>query len=118
MKYSIEKQPIDKLAVVKVEGRLDANSADILKAALKQAAAEGLSNLVIDMQAISYIDSSGLSALVSGFKAAREHNGLLALAYVGPQVKMALELTHLNRIFPIYENTETALDALAELGKG
>jgi len=105
--FSIEEYS-DQRAVVRVSGRLDADSAGALKAALKDAAAAGLIHLVVDMQDVSFIDSSGLSALVSGFKAARERNGALALAGVGPQIQMALELTRLNRVFPVYSDVATA----------
>ncbi|MBS1253396.1 MAG: Anti-sigma-B factor antagonist [Anaerolineales bacterium] len=96
-------------AVVKLEGRLDANSADEAKTTLKNAAAAGETHLVVDMADVNFIDSSGLSALVSGFKAAREQGGTLALVNVGPQIEMALKLTRLNRVFAIYDDVESAL---------
>ncbi len=96
-------------AVVKLEGRLDANSADEAKAALKNAVAAGQTHFVVDMADVNFIDSSGLSALVSGFKAAREQGGSLALASVGPQIQMALELTRLNRVFTVFDDVESAL---------
>ena len=72
--YTIEKL-VDRRAVFRLSGRLDANTATPLKEALKSAAAEHTTHIVIDLAELGFIDSSGLSALVSGFKAVREKNG-------------------------------------------
>jgi len=106
--YTIEKLPGGR-AVFRLSGRLDANTATTLKDALKSAAADYATHLVIDLADLGFIDSSGLSTLVSGFKAVREKNGGLALTNVGPQVKVALELTRLDQIIPIYADIASAL---------
>ena len=113
VEYQIEKQT-EQLAVIKIVGRLDANTATSLKTQLKNSVEDGLHRLILDLTAVSLIDSSGLSALVAGFRAVREVNGLLVLAHVGQQAKVALELTHLDQIFPIYEDVESALAALEQ----
>lgn len=106
--YTIENLA-DGRAVFRLSGRLDASTASTLKDALKAAAAGDATFIVIDMADLGFIDSSGLSALVSGFKAVREKNGGLALASVGPQVKVALELTRLDQIIPVSADVTTAL---------
>lgn len=111
MKYEVTQQSAQQ-AVVKVSDRLDANTAATFKAGLRDTVASGLTRLVVDMQAVSFIDSSGLSALVSGFRAAREKNGTILLANVGPQTQLALEMTRLNRVFPVYANVTQALEKL------
>lgn len=113
MEYKVEEQG-EKRATVRLVGRLDASSAPILRDALKDCVAHDLTALVVDMEGISFIDSSGLSALVSGFRSAREQEGTLVLACAGPQVRVALELTRLNQVFAIYEDVEAALASLAE----
>ena len=113
MQYVVEQMP-DRRAVVHISGRLDATMADELKQNLKGTIAEGNVFLVIDLSGVYFIDSSGLSALVSGFKSAQKHHGTLVLANVGSQVQVALELTQLNRIFGMYEDIETALASLGD----
>jgi anti-sigma B factor antagonist len=115
VEYQIEKRA-NHLAIIKILGRLDANTATSLKERLKSSVEDGLHRLVLDLTAVSLIDSSGLSALVAGFRAVREVNGLLVLAQVGQQAKVALELTHLDQIFPIYEDVDSALAALEQPG--
>jgi anti-sigma B factor antagonist len=98
--------------VVRLEGRLDANSAESFKTKFKEIVATGLTRLVVDMQAVNFIDSSGLSALVAGFRLLREQNGTLVLAQTGPQIKVALELTRLDRVFSVYPDLASALASL------
>lgn len=108
MEYRITKYNKN-TAAIKLVGRLDANAAERFKSNLKALTTGGLTDLVIDMEAVSFIDSSGSSALVSGFEAVRNRGGSLVLANVGPQLKVALEMTHLNRIFPICNDVASAL---------
>ncbi len=108
MKIELQKQT-NQQAVIKPSGRLDANSGEAFKARLAKAVDSGFIQLAVDMQEVSFIDSSGLSAPVSGFKAVRQKSGMLVLVNVGPQVEVALEMTHLNRIFPIYSDLDSAL---------
>ena len=97
--------------VLHVSGRVDAQSSDGLKHAIREAAERGVLELVVDLQGVNVIDSSGLSALVSGFKAVHERGGTMALAGLGEQIKVALELTRLNSVFLIYDDTAAALAA-------
>lgn len=110
MDYKIE-QLANRRAVFTLSGRLDASNASGFKDALKSAANDA-SIIVVDLTRLTFIDSSGLSALVSGFKALRERDGSLALTGVGDQVRVALELTKLDRIFAIHPDIASALASL------
>ena len=113
MDYTVRKLSA-KHAVFSLSGRFDAAVVPELKTALKSTVANGLTMLALDMNGVSFIDSSGLSALVSGFKAAREQGGMLVLANVGDQIRVALELTRLNQIFTIFDDLESAVSYLAK----
>lgn len=111
MELTVEMRPGQR-AIVRPNGRLDARVAEELKSRLKDTVNNGATHLVLDMAKVPFIDSSGLSALVSAFKAVREKGGMLLLVDVSPQVKVALELTQLNRIFLNFDTVEAALDQL------
>jgi anti-sigma B factor antagonist len=68
-------------------------------------------NILIDLKNLRFIDSSGLGALVSGFKHATANHGTLKLSSLQPQVKSMFELTRLHRVFEIFP---TAADALED----
>ncbi|NBJ10011.1 STAS domain-containing protein [Microvirga arsenatis] len=89
--------------LIRLKGRLDAAAAPDLLAHLNEAVAEGRNSFIIDLAEASFIDSTGLGALVSGFKAARKSGGDLRLAAPSPQVQRLLRLTTLDRVFSIVE---------------
>jgi anti-anti-sigma factor len=96
--------------VVRPHGRVDADSAQSLKEKLREIAQTGAEYVVVDLHAVDFIDSSGLSALVSGLKALRQHGGVLNLSQPQTQALTALRLTMLDRVFPIFTSVEEALN--------
>ena len=102
----------DKGSVVLIEvkeERLDAHNSSELKTQMLTLFDEGKNNLVIDLQDVRFVDSSGLGSLVSGFKNASARNGNLKLSGLQPQVKSMFELTRLHRVFEIFPGAEEAL---------
>ncbi|MDK2848492.1 MAG: anti-sigma factor antagonist [Desulfuromonadales bacterium] len=92
-----------------VEERLDAHNSTDLKTRLLSLFEDGKNNMVINLEGVRFVDSSGLGALVSGFKNASARNGNLKLAGLQPQVQSMFELTRLHRVFEIFPNSEDAI---------
>ncbi len=84
------------------EERLDAHNANELKSELLALFEQGKKDILVDLQEVKFVDSSGLGALVSGFKNAITNQGSLKLASLQTQVKSMFELTRLHRVFDIY----------------
>ncbi len=91
------------------EERLDAHNSGELKARMLALFEEDKNNILIDLNDVRFVDSSGLGALVSGFKNASSRNGVLKLCGLQPQVKSMFELTRLHRVFEIYSDAQEAL---------
>lgn len=91
------------------EERMDAHNSGDLKEQMLQLFDEGKCSLVIDLSMVRFIDSSGLGALVSGFKNASAREGNLKLCCLQPQVRSMFELTRLHRVFEIFSNMDEAL---------
>lgn len=91
------------------EERMDAHNSGELKEKMLQLFDEGKCNLVINLGAVRFIDSSGLGALVSGFKNASAREGSLKLCCLQPQVRSMFELTRLHRVFEIFTDLDEAL---------
>lgn len=103
-------ETIDGTVIIHIdEERLDAHNSADLKLEFQQLFASGSPNLLVDLQHVRFIDSSGLGALVSGFKNATSSHGNLQLAALQPQVKSMFELTRLHRVFEIYQTVADAL---------
>jgi len=109
-RIEVEAQDEDrKVTVARMAGRLNAASSSEAKARLKGLTGEGAKHLLLDLSELSFIDSSGLSALVAGYKAAVEAGGSLKLACLVPQVREVFALTHLDRVFETYPDVAAAL---------
>lgn len=104
----------DDAALVVLEGRLNAMSAPDVKRELKRLPGDDRVHIVVDMSGVSFVDSSGLAALVSGFKAAREAGGSLMLVGANQQAREVLEITKLNQVFKLYPDRDAAREALSE----
>jgi anti-sigma B factor antagonist len=96
------------------EERLDAHNSSELKDYLLRLLESGSVRLVVDLSEVRFIDSSGLGALLSGYKNAGLRHGSLVLAGLQPRVQSMFELTRLHRVFEIYPSTEEVLGGKAE----
>jgi anti-sigma B factor antagonist len=95
------------------EDRLDAHNSGEFKNQMVKLFEDGKKDLVVDLQTVRFIDSSGLGALVSGFKNASSRSGCLKLAGLQLQVKSMFELTRLHRVFEIFIDAEEALGSFS-----
>lgn len=109
--FSVENH--DAVALVKVSEELDARNAQQAKEFFKELVAEGSSSVVVDLSPLDFIDSSGLGALVTALKIARQDNGVVRLCALSPPVKSIFELTRLSRVFEIYETSDEALSSFS-----
>lgn len=108
MNIKLEEHGSVTLVQVKEE-RLDAHNADLLKQELGKLFEAGKTGVVVDLKEVRFIDSSGLGALVSGFKNASASQSCLKLSSLQSQVKSMFELTRLHRVFDIYATMDEAL---------
>jgi anti-sigma B factor antagonist len=95
-------------AVLLPVGRLDVESAPLVRQAILDLVEKGITALVLDLSHVEFVDSSGLSVFVSGMKALRRSGGRLAICNANPQVHTALRLTMLEQIFPNHASAEDA----------
>src|SRR5207245_8985420 len=86
------------VTVLAPSGRLDVAGAPALKEAVSEAIKDEKPRLVIDMEGVSFVDSSGLGSVVAALKQVRRSKGDLRLAAQNTQVRVVLELTALERV--------------------
>ena len=105
----IKTEELGEIVLIKIEEeRMDAHNSGTFKEQMLALFDEGKCNLVIDLSAVRFVDSSGLGALVSGFKNASAREGSLKLCGLQPQVRSMFELTRLHRVFEIFGSAEEA----------
>ena len=101
-----------RVAVAHLAGRLDLLSARDVRARLTETVAAGQDRIVVDLVDVPFIDSSGLGALISVLKTARQAGGDLRIARVDDQPLTVLKLTTLDRVLKPYPTVEEALTGL------
>ncbi len=100
------------IMLVHLDGRLDALASPKVKAALQQLLAKEQPKIIIDLRKVPFIDSSGLTSLVSGLRLAREKGGNIALSGVQLQARTVFHLTMLDRVFHMYPTYDQAKQSL------
>jgi anti-sigma B factor antagonist len=103
-----EKSSCEDYSIIALSGRLNGASAPELKRRIRQIVETGKSRLILDMSGIVFIDSSGLSALISGLKCAREAGGFFRLAGLRDQAAAVIKLMMLDRVFDTYPDAAAA----------
>jgi anti-sigma B factor antagonist len=111
MNVSYEPQEAN-IMVVSLSGRLDANTSPQIKTALHQLIEEGYLKIIVDLHQVPFIDSSGLAALVSGLRLAREKDVKIVLSNVQPQTQIIFRLTMMDRVFEIFPTSAEAKQSL------
>lgn len=91
--------------------RLDAEVAQDFRAALLGLIERGRANLIVNLNCVDFIDSSGLGALVSALKHLKQsgQQGDIRLAHVKPPVESVLEIIRLHRVFSRYGSVDEAV---------
>jgi anti-sigma B factor antagonist len=102
----------DAVAARVMDSRLDASSAPALKRQIVALIASGHPRIALDLSDVEFIDSSGLSALVSALRQMHD-GGELVLSGPRSTVLSMFKLTRLDRVFRIFANQADALAALA-----
>jgi anti-sigma B factor antagonist len=95
-------------AVLSVKGDVDIYTAPRLRERIIQLADDGMRHMVVDLQGVEFMDSTGLSVLVAGLKRLKENDGVLALVVTREPVLRILSITGLDRVFPIYDEVAAA----------
>lgn len=94
------------ITVVKPEGVLDSTQADKFRSDINDAVQSGASTILVDFEDVTFMDSSGLGALVGAFKSLRAHGGNLCVCSINEQIRILFELTSMDRVFDIFKNQD------------
>jgi anti-sigma B factor antagonist len=97
--------------VVAVGGEIDVYTAPKLREQLVDLVNAGRYHLVVDMEGVEFLDSTGLGVLVGGLKRVRAHDGSLRLVCTQERILKIFRITGLTKVFPIHDSVSEALTA-------
>jgi len=90
--------------------RIDAHNSAELKDYILHMIEQEKVNIIVQLEHVKFVDSSGLGALLSGFKHAEAKSGKLSLSNLQNQVLSMFELTRLNRVFEIHTDLKEVFE--------
>lgn len=99
----------DGRAIVAVGGEIDVYTAPKLRDQITELVSDGSYNIVIDLEAVEFLDSTGLGVLVGGLKKVRAHDGSLELVCSQERLLKIFRITGLAKVFVIHDSADPSV---------
>jgi anti-sigma B factor antagonist len=96
------------VAVLAVSGEVDVATVPRLREQLHGLVASGTPRIVVNLDAVDFLDSTGLGVLVGALKRVRNNGGELALVCTSPRIRKVFEVTGLTKVFSLYDTVDAA----------
>lgn len=109
MKLTVSTNDLGEVTVVTVAGEVDVYTAPQLRSALEERIAAGRTALVVDLQDVGFLDSTGLGVLVGRLKGLKQVDGWLAAVCSDERILRLFGITGLDRVLPIFDTVDEAL---------
>lgn len=114
MSVKIDTRKVGDVTVVDVSGRITlGEGSSAMRDTLRELTAQGNKKILLNLSEVSYIDSSGIGELVSGFTSVANAGGTLKLLGLTKRVKDLLQITKLYTVFDVHEEEAHAIRSFA-----
>lgn len=108
MDLTLVTREADGTTIVAVAGEIDVYTAPRLRDKITELVSDGVYQIIIDMEGVEFLDSTGLGVLVGGLKKVRAHDGSLQLICNQDRLLKIFRITGLAKVFTIHESAEAA----------
>ncbi|MEJ7773345.1 MAG: anti-sigma factor antagonist [Nocardioidaceae bacterium] len=108
MDLSLDNRESGERMVVDVGGEIDVYTAPKLRERLVSLINAGHHDLIVNLEGVDFLDSTGLGVLVGALKRVRAHEGSLVLVCTQERLLKIFRITGLAKVFPIYDSVESA----------
>lgn len=114
MSVKLTTRQVGNVSVVDVEGRITlGEGSSALREALRDLVAKNQNKILLNLGDVSYIDSSGIGELVSGYTTVSNGGGQLKLLNLNKRVKDLLQITKLYTVFEVHDDEAAAIRSFA-----
>ncbi|SJZ62137.1 anti-sigma F factor antagonist [Selenihalanaerobacter shriftii] len=112
MDLEIERQGVN--LIVRISGELDMHTVDSLRNKIEERLNEevGIKNMILNLESVDFIDSSGLGFIIGRYKRISNHGGELKIINVKKSINKVFELSGILKIVDIFDNEQQALKAI------
>ena len=112
MSMKVATRQVDGITILDLSGRITLGEGSVtLRDAVHDVLAKGSKHILLNLENISYIDSSGIGELVSAFTSVKNSGGELKLLNLTKKVHDLLQITKLYTVFDIWDNEASAVSA-------
>ncbi|MGI8774621.1 MAG: anti-sigma factor antagonist [Actinomycetota bacterium] len=109
MELGLDVSSVGDHSVVDVKGEIDVYTAPKLREKLIELVSEGSYNVVVNLEGVDFLDSTGLGVLVGALKRVKAHDGNLALVCTQDKILKIFKITGLTKVFPIHDSVDAAV---------
>ena len=115
MSVKLTSRQVGDVTVLDAAGRVTlGEGASAFRDAIRNSAAKGDKKLLLNLGEVSYIDSSGIGEMVSGFTTITSSGGQLKLVGLSKRIKDLLQITKLYTVFEVYDDEAEAVRSFAK----
>ncbi|MGM0369705.1 MAG: STAS domain-containing protein [Bacillota bacterium] len=107
MELSFEKEDIN--LIVDLTGEFDLHTAGYFKEKIENYLDSEVNNLILNLQTIDFIDSSGIGAILSIYKKIEQRGGKMAIINISPTLKRVFEISGVLNVIDVYDNRREAV---------
>lgn len=108
----IEKRQVKDVTVFDLKGKiLIGDSIDVLREAIKDSLEKNEKNIVLNFNAVPYLDSTGLGEVVRSYTSVKKENGAIKIANLTDKVQDLLSVTKLITVFEVFDTVDEAVDS-------
>ena len=98
--------------VLELRGDIDLNEKPKVAAQLEPLIERQIAGIVIDLSHVPYVDSSGLAIFIDALQRVQQYGGRLALAGLQDNVRLVFQISKLDKVFKIFDDSQSALAAV------
>lgn len=114
MSVKLTRRQVGDVTVIDASGRITlGEGASAFRDTIRDLATKGDKKLLLNLSDVSYIDSSGIGEMVSGFTTVTNHGGQLKLLGLSKRVKDLLQITKLYTVFEVFDDEASAVRSFA-----
>jgi anti-sigma B factor antagonist len=97
------------VAIISLRGEIDVYTAPRLRQALIDLVEGGSKDIVVDMDKVDFLDSTGLGVLVGGLKRVKSNDGEMKLVVTQDRIMKIFDITGLAKVFPMFGSLDEAV---------
>jgi anti-sigma B factor antagonist len=109
MDLDVETSLRGKTTVLTLRGEIDVYTAPRLRQAIVDVVDGGTQHLVVDMEKVDFLDSTGLGVMVEGLKRITGREGTLSVVATQDKIVKIFDITGLNKAFAMYRSVDEAV---------